>query len=145
MDLHPLRNHPAAGPLDVPAHVVAPHQFLGPLRSDQPGEQVGATAVHDKSATDEDLDELRRIRGQYEVTRICEMAADAGGGAVDRGDDRLLAVEHGRDEALRELPAAEAVIVDGDHNYYTISEELMLIGDFLAYIESNRTMEGQPV
>lgn len=32
MDLHPLRDYPAADPLDVPAHVVDPHQFLGPLR-----------------------------------------------------------------------------------------------------------------
>jgi hypothetical protein len=32
-------------------------------------------------------------------------------------------------EALRELPAADAVIVDGDHNYYTVSEELKLIGN----------------
>jgi hypothetical protein len=30
-------------------------------------------------------------------------------------------------EALAGLPAADAVIVDGDHNYYTVSEELRLI------------------
>jgi Methyltransferase domain len=30
-------------------------------------------------------------------------------------------------EALPEIPAADAVIVDGDHNYYTVSEELRLI------------------
>jgi hypothetical protein len=30
-------------------------------------------------------------------------------------------------EALRELPPADAVIIDGDHNYYTVSEELKLI------------------
>lgn len=30
-------------------------------------------------------------------------------------------------EALPELPAADAVIVDGDHNYHTVSEELRLI------------------
>jgi Methyltransferase domain len=32
-------------------------------------------------------------------------------------------------EALRHLPLPDAVIVDGDHNYYTLSEELRLIGD----------------
>ncbi len=30
-------------------------------------------------------------------------------------------------EALRELPRADAIIIDGDHNYYTVSEELRLI------------------
>jgi Methyltransferase domain len=30
-------------------------------------------------------------------------------------------------EALSRLPAADAVIIDGDHNYYTVSEELRLI------------------
>jgi Methyltransferase domain len=30
-------------------------------------------------------------------------------------------------EALPDLPAADAVIIDGDHNYYTVSEELRLI------------------
>jgi Methyltransferase domain len=30
-------------------------------------------------------------------------------------------------EALRSLPRADAVIVDGDHNYYTVLEELRLI------------------
>ena len=30
-------------------------------------------------------------------------------------------------EALSRLPVADAVIIDGDHNYYTVSEELRLI------------------
>src|SRR5277367_4370151 len=30
-------------------------------------------------------------------------------------------------EALAVLPSADAVIIDGDHNYYTVSEELRLI------------------
>jgi hypothetical protein len=32
-------------------------------------------------------------------------------------------------EALRHLPLPDAVIIDGDHNYYTVSEELRLIGE----------------
>jgi hypothetical protein len=32
-------------------------------------------------------------------------------------------------EALPALPTAEAVIIDGDHNYYTVSEELRLIAE----------------
>ena len=36
-------------------------------------------------------------------------------------------VEQTSHEALRELEPADAVILDGDHNYYTLSEELRLI------------------
>jgi Methyltransferase domain len=32
-------------------------------------------------------------------------------------------------DALRELELPDAVIIDGDHNYYTVSEELRLIGE----------------
>ena len=32
-------------------------------------------------------------------------------------------------EALRHIPLPDAVIIDGDHNYYTVSEELRLIGE----------------
>jgi hypothetical protein len=32
-------------------------------------------------------------------------------------------------EALARIPLPDAVIVDGDHNYYTVSEELRLIGE----------------
>jgi hypothetical protein len=32
-------------------------------------------------------------------------------------------------DALPELPAAEAYVIDGDHNYYTVSEELRLISE----------------
>jgi Methyltransferase domain len=32
-------------------------------------------------------------------------------------------------EALRQIQLPDAVIIDGDHNYYTVSEELRLIGE----------------
>jgi cephalosporin hydroxylase len=32
-------------------------------------------------------------------------------------------------EALKHVPLPDAVIIDGDHNYYTVSEELRLIGE----------------
>jgi SAM-dependent methyltransferase len=32
-------------------------------------------------------------------------------------------------EALPELPVPDAIVIDGDHNYYTVSEELRLIGE----------------
>src|SRR5207244_1635871 len=31
--------------------------------------------------------------------------------------------------ALPELPLPDAIVIDGDHNYYTVSEELRLIGE----------------
>jgi Methyltransferase domain len=32
-------------------------------------------------------------------------------------------------EALREIELADAIVIDGDHNYFTVSEELRLIGE----------------
>ena len=32
-------------------------------------------------------------------------------------------------EALREIPLPDAVVIDGDHNYFTVHEELRLIGE----------------
>ena len=32
-------------------------------------------------------------------------------------------------EALLQVPVADAVIIDGDHNYYTVSQELRIIGE----------------
>ena len=53
--------------------------------------------------------------------------------------DRLVRLEEERDElelvretslrALPRLPLADAVIIDGDHNHYTVSEELRLIDE----------------
>ncbi len=31
--------------------------------------------------------------------------------------------------ALPEIPLPDAIVIDGDHNYYTVSEELRLIGE----------------
>ncbi len=38
-------------------------------------------------------------------------------------------------EALRHIPLPDAVIIDGDHNYYTVSEELRLIDERAAGAE----------
>lgn len=38
-------------------------------------------------------------------------------------------VERTSHEALPELPDADAIIIDGDHNYFTLSEELRLISE----------------
>ena len=80
--------------------VAEEQQLLGLLHADQAGEQVGAAAVGDDAAAHEHLDELGGVGGDDEVAGEREVGADAGGGAVDRGDHRLLAVEHGGDEPL---------------------------------------------
>jgi Methyltransferase domain len=41
----------------------------------------------------------------------------------------LIIIERDSHSALVELPRADAVVIDGDHNYYTVSEELRLIFD----------------
>jgi hypothetical protein len=43
--------------------------------------------------------------------------------------ERLELVRKTSLDSLAELPAADAVIVDGDHNYYTVSQELKLIAE----------------
>jgi SAM-dependent methyltransferase len=37
--------------------------------------------------------------------------------------------------ALQHIPLADAVVIDGDHNYYTVSEELRLIGERAAGVD----------
>jgi Methyltransferase domain len=39
----------------------------------------------------------------------------------------LTVIERDSHSALAELPPADAVVIDGDHNYYTVTEELRLI------------------
>jgi len=42
---------------------------------------------------------------------------------------QLELIQEASHEALRQIPLADAVIIDGDHNYYTVSEELRLIDE----------------
>jgi Methyltransferase domain len=46
---------------------------------------------------------------------------------LDRTRDELELVRRTSLEALLEIPLPDAVVIDGDHNYYTVSEELRLI------------------
>ena len=41
-------------------------------------------------------------------------------------------IREGSHEALRHIPLPDAVIIDGDHNYYTVSDELRLIDEMVA-------------
>jgi hypothetical protein len=85
--------------------------------------------------------EIGAFRG--ELTRELLEWAGAGGARVtavdpepkvellelaDQHSELELVLETSHD-ALRHLPLPDAVIVDGDHNYYTLSEELRLIAD----------------
>ena len=49
--------------------------------------------------------------------------------ALDPVHDNLRLVFATSHAALAELPLADAVILDGDHNYYTLSEELRIIAE----------------
>lgn len=46
---------------------------------------------------------------------------------LDRESDRLELVRALSLDALSQVPDCDAVIIDGDHNYYTVSQELRLI------------------
>jgi len=48
--------------------------------------------------------------------------------ALAADDPGLELVRQASVEALPNIPAADAYIIDGDHNYYTVSQELALIG-----------------
>ena len=49
--------------------------------------------------------------------------------ALDRAHPGLELDRRTSLEALRESPLPDAFVIDGDHNYYTVREELRLIGD----------------
>jgi hypothetical protein len=49
---------------------------------------------------------------------------------AERSELRL--VQSTSHDALRNMPPAEAYLIDGDHNYYTVSEELRLISELSA-------------
>jgi Methyltransferase domain len=48
---------------------------------------------------------------------------------LDEGRGELELVRETSLEALAHIPLPDAVIIDGDHNYYTVSEELRMIGE----------------
>jgi hypothetical protein len=84
-----------------------------------------------------------------ELTRmLADWAAGSGARvlAIDPSPEaQLIALEQERDEveliretsvaALRQIPAPDVVIVDGDHNYHVVSEELRLIAERAAGAE----------
>ena len=49
--------------------------------------------------------------------------------ALEPGHDNLLLIREPSHTALTHAPPADAIILDGDHNYYTVSEELRIIAE----------------
>jgi hypothetical protein len=49
--------------------------------------------------------------------------------SLEPAHDNLRLIRASSHVALAELPPADAVILDGDHNYYTVSEELRIIAE----------------
>jgi hypothetical protein len=78
-----------------------------------------------------------------DLTRVLVAWAADSGAAVSAIDpapqDDLVALDHGTDalalirktsfDALPEIPMPDAIVIDGDHNYFTVREELRLIGE----------------
>jgi Methyltransferase domain len=78
-----------------------------------------------------DVTELLLDWAEGSDTRITSIDPDPQNRLVElaEANERLELVRRASLEALPELPPADAVIVDGDHNYYTVSEELRLIAE----------------
>ena len=51
------------------------------------------------------------------------------------GSQRLELIRETSLEALRRIPLPDAIVIDGDHNYFTVSEELRLVGERAAGAE----------
>jgi hypothetical protein len=78
-----------------------------------------------------------------ELTRLLMLWADSVGGNVvaidpsphkdleqlERERDDLMLIRETSHEALAHIPLTDAIILDGDHNYYTLSEELRIIAE----------------
>ena len=92
--------------------VAEEEQLLGLLDPHQAGEDPGPAGVGCDAAPDEDLDELGLLGHHDEVAGQGEVHAAAGRRAVDAGDDRLLAVEDGGDEALPAVPDHAGALAD---------------------------------
>ncbi len=80
--------------------VAEEEQLLGLLGTDQAGQQVGASGVGGDAPPDEHRDELGLFGRHHQVAGQGQVHPATGRGGVDGGDDRLLAVEHGPDQAL---------------------------------------------
>jgi hypothetical protein len=94
-------------------------------------EAAGAAAVTEVGALDGDLTRLLLpwvTRSGGEVIAIDPAPhPDLEMLAADKAELRL--IRETSHEALAHIPLTDAIILDGDHNYYTVSEELRIIAE----------------
>jgi hypothetical protein len=98
----------------IGAEVVAEEdELLRLVQADEPREHVGAAAVGGDAPAHEHLDELRIVGGDEKVGGKRDVRADPCGGAVDRDDDRLLAIHDRGDQALGAALDVAADVAEG--------------------------------
>jgi hypothetical protein len=65
--------------------------------------------------------------GSGALIRAVDPSPQEGLSVLDASSSRLELIRETSLSALARLPAGDAVIIDGDHNYYTVGEELRLL------------------
>ena len=122
MEIHPYANDPGrwAHSLVNLAELVIPCL-----------DAAGARSVVEVGAYAGDLTRLLVDWAGRSGGRVWAIDPDPEEALVELADGRadlelIRATSH---DALQRIPLPDAVIVDGDHNYYTVSEELRLVGD----------------
>jgi hypothetical protein len=92
---------------------------------------VGARSVVEVGAFAGDLTSLLLDWAASSGARVSAIDPSPEDGLVrlDRETPELELIRETSVEALPRIPLPDVVIIDGDHNYYTVSEELRLIGE----------------
>jgi hypothetical protein len=92
---------------------------------------AGPTSVVEVGAYAGDLTRLLLDWAEGSGARIWAIDPDPQPELVQLDDERpdLDLIRATSVEGLEEIPLPQAAVIDGDHNYYTVSEELRLIGE----------------
>ena len=91
----------------------------------------GATSVVEIGAYAGDLTRVLLDWAEKDGARVLSVEPTPHARLVELSESRddLELVQEPSHEALRHIPLPDALIIDGDHNYYTVSEELRLIDE----------------
>ena len=93
-------------------------------------EAAGARSVVEVGALDGDLTELLLAWGAKTGARVAAIDPSPGPALAALGErDDLELIRATSHEALPEIPLPDAIILDGDHNHYTLTEELRIIAE----------------
>ena len=92
---------------------------------------VGARSVAEVGAYAGDLTRVLAAWGAQAGARVLAIDPAPQPGLVALAQDRaeLELISETSLAALPRIPLPDAIVIDGDHNYYTVSEELRLIGE----------------